>query len=68
MSTLHEIAANHAKMAKELEQESTRLSERAPQAQVVGNLEITCTDEQPPIPLHLMAGVQDKTLGQAASY
>ncbi|CAI8965307.1 MULTISPECIES: hypothetical protein [unclassified Pseudomonas] len=66
MSTLSEIAANHAKMAKELEQESTRLSERAPQ--VVGNLEITCTDEQPPMPLHLMAGAQDNTLGQAASY
>ena len=66
MSTLHEIAANHAKMAKEKEQESARLSERAPQ--VVGNLEITCTDEQPPMPLHLIAGAQDKALGQAASY
>lgn len=53
-------------MAKELEQESTRLSERAPQ--VVGNLEITCTDEQPPMPLHLMTGAQDNTLGQVASY
>lgn len=66
MSTLHEIAANHAKMAKEQEQESARLSERAPQ--VVGNLEITCTDEQPPMPLHLMTGAQDNPLGQAASY
>ena len=66
MSTLSEIAANHAKMAKELEQESTRLSERAPQ--VVGNLEITCTDEQPPMPLHLMACTQENTLGQATSY
>ncbi|PMY49791.1 MULTISPECIES: hypothetical protein [Pseudomonas] len=57
MSTLNEIAANHARMAKAKEEESTGLSERPPQ--IVGSFEITCIDEQQHIPLHLITGVQD---------
>lgn len=66
MSTLNEIAANHARMAKAKAEESTGLSER--HLQVVGSIEIPCIDEPQHIPLHLITGVQDNHLGQAAGY
>ena len=66
MSTLNEIAANHARMAKAKEQESTGLSER--HLQIVGSFEIPSIDEQQHIPLHLITGVQDNHLGQATGY
>lgn len=66
MSTLNEIAANHARMAKAKEQESTGLSER--HLQIVGSFEIPAIDEQQHIPLHLITGVQDNHLGQATGY
>ncbi|WP_030130289.1 hypothetical protein [Pseudomonas sp. QTF5] len=65
MSTLNEIAANHARMAKAKEEESTGLSER--HLQIVGSFEIPSIDEQH-IPLHLITGGQDNHLGQAAGY
>ncbi|MHC8287277.1 hypothetical protein ACYZUD_10730 [Pseudomonas sp. XS1P51] len=66
MSTLNEIAANHARMAKALAGESTEMCERQPQ--VVGSFEVSSNDEQQHIPLHLIAGVQDNPLGLAAGY
>ncbi|MGL6246188.1 hypothetical protein [Pseudomonas sp.] len=65
MSTLNEIAANHARMAMAKAEESTGLSERRPQ--IVGSVEIPSTEQQH-IPLHLIAAVQDNHLGQVAGY
>ncbi|EJM16074.1 hypothetical protein PMI22_04016 [Pseudomonas sp. GM21] len=65
MSTLSEIAANHARMAKTV-QESTGLIDR--HVQIVGSFEVPCLEEQPHIPLHLVAGVQDNHLGQVPAY
>ncbi|MGW8465968.1 hypothetical protein [Pseudomonas sp. CLCA07] len=66
MSTLSEIAANHARMAKTKVQESTGLIER--HVQIVGSFEVSSLEEPPHIPLHLMAGVQDNHLGQVPAY
>jgi len=67
VSTLSEIAANHARMAKLQEQESTGLSER--HVQIVGCFEVPVMEEQQQhIPLHLIAGAQDNHLAQAAGY
>jgi hypothetical protein len=53
-------------MAKAKEEEATGLSER--QLQIVGGFEIPCLENQQQVPLHLMAGVQDNHLGQAAGF
>ncbi|MVV47488.1 hypothetical protein EJA72_04360 [Pseudomonas sp. PB120] len=66
MSTLNEIAANHARMAKAKEEESTGPAER--HLQIVGSFEMPSMEEQQHIPLHLIAGAQDSNLGQAAAY
>ncbi|WP_318652622.1 hypothetical protein [Pseudomonas sp. PDM09] len=66
MSTLNEIAANHARMAKAKEEESTGLSER--HLQIVGSFEIPSIDDQQHIPLHLITGAQDNHLVQATGY
>jgi hypothetical protein len=58
VSTLNEIAANHAKMAKASAGESTELSER--QTQRVGGFEVPSIETQQHVPLHLIAGAQDK--------
>ncbi|KDD68206.1 hypothetical protein ABH912_000258 [Pseudomonas sp. BT76 TE3572] len=65
MSTLNEIAANHARMAKALVEESTVLSERP--TQIVDSFEVPSMDT-PHMPLHLIAGVQDNHFGQATAY
>ena len=65
MSTLNEIAANHARMAKALVEESTGLSER--HTQIVESFEVPSTDAQH-VPLHLIAGVQDNHFGQTTAY
>ncbi|WHS62352.1 hypothetical protein [Pseudomonas sp. G2-4] len=65
MSTLNEIAANHARMAKAKEEESIRLS--ALHGQVVGSFEISPPEAKPQIPLHFMAGVQEHSFGEAAA-
>lgn len=66
MSTLNEIAANHARMAKAKEQESTGLSER--QLHIVGSFEIVTPVEQPHVPLHLVAAAQDSSLALASAF
>ncbi|KKX57954.1 MULTISPECIES: hypothetical protein [Pseudomonas] len=66
MSTLNEIAANHARMAKAKEQESTGLSER--QLHIVGSFEIVTPAEQPHVPLHLVAAAQDNNLVQTSAF
>ncbi|WP_090182595.1 hypothetical protein [Pseudomonas arsenicoxydans] len=66
MSTLNEIAANHARMAMAKAQESTRLSERP--LHIVGSVEIPSINEHPHVPLHLIAAVQDNNLGQSSSF
>lgn len=65
MSTLNEIAANHARMAKALVEESTGLSER--HTQIVETFEVSSIDAQH-VPLHLIAGVQDNHFGQTTGY
>ncbi|WP_166367315.1 hypothetical protein [Pseudomonas akapageensis] len=66
MSTLNEIAANHARMAKALAEASIEPSERQPQ--LVASFEVPTIDPQQHIPLHLIAGAQDNHLGQATGY
>jgi hypothetical protein len=67
VSTLNEIAANHArKMAMAKAEESTGLSER--HLQVVGSVEIRTPDEQPHAQLHFITVAQDNHLPQAAGY
>jgi hypothetical protein len=65
VSTLNEIAANHARMAKALVEESTGLSER--HTQIVETFEVPSIDAQH-VPLHLIAGVQDNHFGQVSGY
>ncbi|KQN54615.1 hypothetical protein ASE98_16750 [Pseudomonas sp. Leaf48] len=65
MSTLNEIAMNHARMAMEKAAESTVPSER--HIQIVG-FEVPTMETQPNIPLHLIAGVQDSHNSQVAGY
>ena len=66
MSTLNEIAMNHARMAKEKTAESTELSER--HLHIVGSFEVPSIDAQQSIPLHLIAGAQDGHHGLAATF
>lgn len=56
MSTLSEIAANHARMAKALAEASVESGER--KLQVVGGFEVGSNDE-PEVALRLIAGAQD---------
>ncbi|MDR3562895.1 MAG: hypothetical protein P4N59_15860 [Negativicutes bacterium] len=65
MSTLNEIAANHARMAKAKEEESTGLSEL--RLQIACSFEIPASEAQECIPPHLISGTHDHQLGQAAS-
>ncbi|WP_033045958.1 MULTISPECIES: hypothetical protein [Pseudomonas] len=65
MSTLSEIAANHARMAKAKEEESIRLS--ALQGQVVGSFELPPIEAPQKMPLHFMAALQDHSFGEAAA-
>ena len=66
MSTLNEIAMNHARMAREKAAESTEPSER--QLQIVGSIEVPSIEVQQNIPLHLIAGVQEGHLGHATGF
>ncbi|RON49878.1 hypothetical protein BK666_05575 [Pseudomonas frederiksbergensis] len=65
MSTLNEIAMNHARMAKAKEEESTGLSER--HLLIVGSFEVPSVEAQQHIPVHLIAGALDNHLGQACA-
>ncbi|MBV7546260.1 hypothetical protein KW849_08120 [Pseudomonas sp. PDM26] len=66
MSTLNEIAMNHARMAREKAAESTEPSER--QLQIVGSIEVPSIEVQQSIPLHLIAGVQEGHLAHATGF
>ncbi|PTR23835.1 MULTISPECIES: hypothetical protein [unclassified Pseudomonas] len=66
MSTLNEIAMNHARMAREKAAESTEPSER--QLQIVGSIEVPSIEVQQNIPLHLIAGVQEGHLAHATGF
>ena len=66
MSTLNEIAMNHARMAKEKAAEPTELSER--HLHIVGSFEVPPINAQQSIPLHLIAGAQDGHHGLAATF
>jgi len=66
VSTLSEIAANHAKMLQSLAGESTEMCERQPI--VVGSFEVSSIEEQPRVPLHLIVNAQDAPIGLVAGY
>jgi len=66
VSTLNEIAMNHARMAKEKAEKSTELSER--HFQIVGNFEVPSIEVQQNIPMHLIVGAQEGHHGLAASF
>ncbi|EJM77235.1 hypothetical protein [Pseudomonas sp. GM55] len=66
MSTLNEIAMNHARMAKEKAAESTELSER--HLQIVGSFEVAPIEIQQNIPMHMIAGAQEGHHGLAATF
>jgi hypothetical protein len=66
VSTLNEIAANHARLAKKLAGESTEVC--AQQPQVLGGFEIVSVEEQPNMPLHFIPSVQDSPLAQMIGY
>jgi sortase (surface protein transpeptidase) len=66
VSTLNEIAMNHARMAKEKAAESTELSER--HLQIVGSFEVPSIDVQQNVPMHLIAGAQEVHLGHATGF
>lgn len=66
MSTLNEIATNHARMAKEKEEEATRLNER--QLQIVGSIELPSLENQQQVPLHLIVGAQDGLGAQVVGF
>ena len=68
MSTLNEIAMNHARMAREKAAESTEPSERQLQLQIVGSIEVPSIEVQQSIPLHLIAGVQEGHLAHATGF
>ncbi|MBC3376174.1 hypothetical protein HU762_19695 [Pseudomonas sp. SWRI92] len=63
MSTLNEIAANHARMAKLKEEESMRLS--ALESQVVGSFEMPCPQAKQDMPLHFLTMTQDHVFAEA---
>ncbi|WP_077047704.1 hypothetical protein [Pseudomonas sp. KK4] len=66
MSTLNEIAANHARMAKAKEAEATGLSERP--LQIVGSIEMPTLEHQQQVPMHLIAGAQDGSGAQVVGF
>ncbi|SCW52569.1 MULTISPECIES: hypothetical protein [unclassified Pseudomonas] len=61
MSTLNEIAANHARMAKAKEEESMRLGEF--HAQVLGSFELPSVEATQEAPLFFMTSVLEHTEG-----
>lgn len=60
MSTLNEIAMNHARMVKRLAEESIVLEQRQPI--VVGGFEVSSIDTPEPMPLPFIIDVQDRSI------
>ncbi|MCJ8206252.1 hypothetical protein [Pseudomonas sp. RGM2987] len=65
MSTLNEIAANHARMAKAKEEESIRLSEL--HGQIVGGFEVASVEVKQAMPLPFMMAMQEHGFGEGAA-
>ncbi len=65
MSTLNEIAMNHAKMVKRLADESIALEQRQPL--VVGGFEVSSLDTPHHLPLPFIIDVQDRNLELTAA-
>ncbi|MGE8152506.1 hypothetical protein ACQKP5_14795 [Pseudomonas vancouverensis] len=66
MSTLHEIAMNHAKMALE---KAAELAKSNPLSlQIVSSLELPSTDARQEVALHFIASVADAHHGYTANY
>jgi hypothetical protein len=63
VSTLNEIAANHARMAKLMEEESMRLS--AIQSQIVGSIEIPSTQPAKEMSLHFLTRAPEHVFAEA---
>ena len=63
MSTLNEIAANHARMAKLKEEESMRLN--ALQSQIVGSFEMPSTQPRQDMPLHFLTMATEHVFAEA---
>ena len=66
MSTLNEIAANHARMVMAKAEASTEPRER--HLQIVASFEVHSPDDQQHIPLHLIVAAQDIHTGQAIGH
>ncbi|WP_150643745.1 hypothetical protein [Pseudomonas fluorescens] len=66
MSTLNEIAANHARMAQALVEAPVEPSER--HSPMVQGFEAPPTHAQPYMPLHLLAGMKDNHPAQVTGY
>ncbi|ETF07992.1 hypothetical protein [Pseudomonas moraviensis] len=66
MSTLNEIAMNHARMTRAKEEGSTKLSER--QLQLLGGFEMPAADTQQLIPSRLLVTTQDSSLDKGVGY
>ncbi|MDD2056659.1 hypothetical protein N5D52_14445 [Pseudomonas sp. GD03860] len=64
MSTLSEIAMNHARMVKRLAQES--LEQEARQPLVVGGFEVSTLDTPEHMPLHFIMDTQDRNIDLTA--
>ncbi|RWU21389.1 hypothetical protein DM813_19625 [Pseudomonas alkylphenolica] len=60
MSTLNEIAMNHAKMVNRLAQESITLEQRQPL--VVGGFEVSSLESPQPLPLPFLIDVPDRSV------
>ncbi|MNR44801.1 hypothetical protein D3C85_1635830 [compost metagenome] len=66
MSTLNEIAMNHARLAKQKAEEMTDLSDR--RVHIVVSFEVAPLDVQQNAPLHLIASAQDSHKAHTVGY
>jgi hypothetical protein len=66
VSTLSEIAANHARMVLAKAEASTEPRER--HLHIVASFELSSPDDQQRIPLHFIVGAQDNLPGQSIGH
>ncbi|MEJ5058113.1 hypothetical protein WH266_08060 [Pseudomonas sp. MYb330] len=66
MSTLSEIAANHARMVMAKAEASTEPRER--HLHIVASFEVTSPDDRQHIPLHFIVGAQDSLSGPSIGH
>ena len=65
MSTLNEIAMNHAKMVKRLAEEMIELQARQPL--VVGGFEVSTLDAPEHLPLHVIMDAPERNIDLVAA-